>query len=186
MFAAPELIAESIKAVFEKKKEALEMYKEILKEFEELQKTYFGWIKNLGARGWFCLIGLKLVLKIAFVALVLGAAMPQAQAAEDLPRFFSSIPDLPIMDGLQENEDEAVIFEKSEGRIVTQYAEVAGHNMTRTEIFGFYAKTLPHLGWEKIGEGKYLRENERLLMTIEKNQHGETGYSVKFIVEPAS
>lgn len=163
----------------------LEMYKEILKEFEDLQKTYFGWTKNLGVRGWACLIGLKIVLKIAFVAFVLGAAMPQVHAAEDLPRFFSSIPDLPIMEGLEENEDEAVIFEKSEGRIVTQYAEVTGHNMTRAEIFGFYTKTLPHLGWKQAGDGKFLRENERLIMTIEKNQQGGAGYSVKFIVEPA-
>lgn len=114
-----------------------------------------------------------LVFSLLFGA-VLGGADTRADGG-----FLSVIEDLPLMDALQENENAAVTFETANGRIAE--AEARGPislNAVRT----FYANVLPQLGWQKVGDGLFARERERLRLTIESD--GDNGAVVSFSVSP--
>lgn len=119
----------------------------------------------------------------SFVALlvfvVVCASQPVlAQAPQDGPAFLTTINDVPLMPGLQELEDEALVFDKPSGRIAETTA--AGEGVTRAEIERFYSKTLPQLGWIRIGPNHYLREGEALNLDIsEQKQFGLIRFSVK-------
>jgi len=120
--------------------------------------------------------------RVVFLCMILlGALLPgsggfQAQAAE---RFVSVIEDLPLMDGLRENENAAVAFETAGGRIAE--AEARG-GIAPARVRGFYAQVLPQLGWTALGEGLYRRERERLKVVVESD--GDGGTAVGFSVSP--
>jgi hypothetical protein len=108
--------------------------------------------------------------------LVLAGGISQASGAE---RFVSVIEDLPLMDGLIENENAAVTFETAGGRIAE--AEARG-NASPEAVMGFYAGVLPQLGWTVVSPGLYQRERERLKLAIEAD--GDGGAVVGFSVSP--
>ncbi len=107
---------------------------------------------------------------IRFLTIIVVAVMmlsASVQAAEQ--RFFSNISDLPLMSGLYELPDAAVVFDKEEGRIVESAA--AGEGVHHTQVIDFYTKTLPQLGWVVVssapaaGVGLYQRNGEMLSLT---------------------
>ena len=116
--------------------------------------------------------------QIFALSLLVGglAAVPDARADGG---FLSVIEDLPLMAGLQENENAAVTFETANGRIAE--AEARG-SVTPGAVLIFYADVLPQLGWNKIGDGLYARERERLRLIIESD--GDNGAVVSFSVSP--
>lgn len=117
---------------------------------------------------------LSLALALAF-PLFFGAA-PQSFASD---RFVSVIEDLPLMDGLVENENAAVTFETAGGRIAE--AEARG-GVKPTVVRQFYANVLPQLGWSAQGDDAYRRESERLRLDIKPD--GDGGTMVGFSVSP--
>lgn len=114
-------------------------------------------------------------LLVLCLFLVLAAA-PASWAAE---RFVTVIEDLPLMDGLSENENAAVTFDTAGGRIAE--AEARG-NVTPAAVRRFYADVLPQLGWTKAGPGLYQRERERLKLAVEAD--GAGGAVIGFSVSP--
>ena len=105
------------------------------------------------------------VLRRPLPALVLSlwlALWSQAAMAET-SRYLSELPDLPLMPGLEEVVGAGVVFDKPGGRIVEVYAQGA---VTAQDLRGFYAATLPQLGWRAAGTSSYLREGERLEIVI--------------------
>ena len=100
-------------------------------------------------------------------AVLLGAGTLGASAAET--RFFSELNDIPVMPGLYELADEAVVFDKPEGRIVQ--ASAVAENMQAAEIVNFYTDILPRLGWVRQhggpGAASFTRQGERLVMALE-------------------
>ncbi len=84
------------------------------------------------------------------------------------PQFFSSIPDVPLMDGLTELTDQTLVFDKPEGRIVESVALIDGQ--APDSVLRFYNDTLPQLGWARIAELSFRRENEVLKMSVEGNE----------------
>lgn len=110
--------------------------------------------------------------------LFLVPALPGAMAAD---RFVSVIEDLPLMEGLAENENAAVTFDSAGGRIAE--AEARG-NAEPSKVLRFYQDVLPQLGWSKAGDGLYERERERLKVTIEAD--GDGGTVIAFSVSPIS
>jgi len=76
---------------------------------------------------------------------------------------------LPVMDGLEENVDARLVFDKPEGRIV--FAQFGGKK-TPDEVMAFYRETLFQLGWEldspksQALHSEFLREGERLTVAI--------------------
>ena len=96
-------------------------------------------------------------------------------AAQD---FLSVSPDLPLMEGLTEIEEEAFVFDKPEGRILEAYA-VGG--VTQAAVIAFYRETLPQLGWAATGPASYLREGESLVMSFTP---GTSSLTVRFSLHP--
>lgn len=86
------------------------------------------------------------------------------QAAE---RFVDGIEDLPLMSGMENVPAASVAFDSGTGRIVVAFAEQAKAGaMDFSAVVGFYASTLPQLGWtagalsEKMA--RWTREGEEL------------------------
>lgn len=101
------------------------------------------------------------------------------QPATAADAFVSVIEDLPLMDGLAENENAAVTFETAGGRI----AEAEARGAVRPDAVRlFYADVLPQLGWLQAAENVFERERERLRLTIEPD--GDGGAVVGFSVSP--
>ena len=131
------------------------------------------------------------VVTMIFVVSAVLAASPQgwtqgevvqtAAAKKVLPAFFSEMTDLPLMNGLAEAAGGTVVFEKSEGRIITHVAIPAYTDITPDKVAAFYEMTLPQLGWEKIKEKQYVRDGERLeYMFLEAYEP----YGVQFKLTP--
>ncbi|NIA68118.1 hypothetical protein HBA54_05895 [Pelagibius litoralis] len=106
----------------------------------------------------------------------IGTALPLA--AQDASGFVAGVADLPLMPGLEEMPDSGLIFDKPGGRIVEAYA--AGP-VSEGQVMSFYDKTLPELGWQRGADGDYLREGERLQLTLTGASGGVT---VQFRLSP--
>lgn len=120
-----------------------------------------------------------LVALLALAPLPLQAATPnQAPAAEQ--QFTNVIDDLPLMPELKIVQDEDILFvEPHQGRIAETEATGA---VDIDEVYNFYRRSLPHLGWKVIDGRTYQREGERLV--IEAHADGRTT-TVRFSVKPA-
>lgn len=113
-----------------------------------------------------------------FMALFLLAA-PLGAAAADA-RFFETLYDIPVMPGMAELPDRALTFDKPEGRFAQ--AGAAGSGVTAEGIRAFYKASLPQLGWTPVGVDAYIREGEKLTLSV----GSEGGYQVaRFTLSPA-
>ena len=101
-------------------------------------------------------------LIIVFLACLFLCAAP-ARAAD--VTYSTVIEDLPLMSGMIEKTDEAVIFDKPAGRIVETNVET---NASIGEVSQFYSETLPSLGWARTNVGSFIRGDETLIVRIEK------------------
>ncbi len=81
--------------------------------------------------------------------------------------FFYNIPDIPIMEGIEEQLDQGVSFDKPEGRIIESVAIM--HGVSREELLKFYKMTLPQLGWGLVNDNSYFRKRELLEINFEEN-----------------
>ena len=95
----------------------------------------------------------------------------QVPAHQSPARYVADVADLPLMPGLDEMKESRLVFDKPAGRIVETYASGA---MTRYEVLAFYDSTLPQLGWRRDNSGGYLREGERLQLTLREAAGGVT------------
>ncbi len=104
---------------------------------------------------------------VLFAALLwIGLGLPagaQDSGAQDSDGFVGGVADLPLMPGLAEMPDRGLIFDKPGGRIVEAYAAGA---VAPGAVASFYDTTLPQLGWQRDRSGGYLREGERLELTL--------------------
>jgi hypothetical protein len=108
------------------------------------------------------------ITKLISVALLLITVFSLNAHAVGSPQFFSSIPDMPLMDGLTELTDQTIVFDKPEGRIVESVALIDGQ--APDSVLQFYDETLPQLGWTRIADLSFRRENEVLKMSVEGNE----------------
>lgn len=121
-------------------------------------------------RPWLALALLPLLLGLGATT---GTVRPAAAES-----FLTAIADLPLAPGLAELTDQGLVFDKPGGRIVEAYA--AGQTSS-SAVRGFYAETLPQLGWQSAGEGSWRREGERLDLAV----LSETGtILVRFTLRP--
>lgn len=97
--------------------------------------------------------------------------------------FFETLYDIPIMEGLVEIPEEALDFDKPDGRI--SQAVAYGENLEKGDIQTFYNQTLTQMGWAQESDGIYLREQEKLLISIEKiGKDAPLSLQVKFQLMP--
>lgn len=100
------------------------------------------------------------VLVFSFCSSALTAQTQQYEA-----QFFSTIRDIPLMPGLKELTDQTLVFDKPEGRIIESVAEIESQSVG--DIKHFYQDTLPQLGWTRIAEMSYVRQDEHLYLDFE-------------------
>jgi hypothetical protein len=115
---------------------------------------------------------------------LLGVAPSGAWAGGDETVFLSGIEDLPLMPGLEEDIDSAVVFDSANGRYVEAFAQGA---MSAKDLTIFYKSALPQLGWHKTGEMTdftFEREDEALLLDISENSNGTGAIRVRFVLSP--
>ncbi|HBR68322.1 MAG TPA: hypothetical protein DEA55_02985 [Rhodospirillaceae bacterium] len=106
---------------------------------------------------------IKIILIIA--AIFMAAPCALAQQDQEPPKFFSSLQDVPLMPGLRELTDYAVMFDKPEGRIIESVAAV--DSLTRESIRAYYEASLPQFGWKRIGKDNFARQGEYLRLGFE-------------------
>jgi hypothetical protein len=83
----------------------------------------------------------------------------QPDAAEPGDGYVADVADLPLMDGLEEVAEAGMAFDKPSGRIVEAYAHGA---VETAAVRRFYRRTLPQLGWRRLGPDRFAREDEEL------------------------
>lgn len=105
-----------------------------------------------------------LVALTLFFAVCILRVSDAGAAAQDV-RFFSFIQDVPVMPGLRELPEQAVMFDNPEGRIVESVASI--ESAALDNLIPFYNDTLPQLGWAGLGGLSFRRDSEILKMTVE-------------------
>ena len=98
-------------------------------------------------------------MRLLLIILLLVSAPIIAQA-QQAPRFFESLYDVPVMPNMAELKDMAVSFDKPHGRIAYAGAQ-ASAALTPPQIMAFYDKTLPQMGWRIVRSEQYMREYRR-------------------------
>lgn len=105
-----------------------------------------------------------LVLGLALALVFLGpVALPGHAADNTAPRFLSSLEDVPLMPGLEEEAAQAVVFDTPEGRLVESAAR--GH-VDPDSVARFYNEALPELGWRTEGGLRFSREGEMMEIVV--------------------
>lgn len=93
--------------------------------------------------------------------------------------FLTSMPDMPLMPGLAEDEDAFVVFDKPAGRFVET---VFQGGTDPAAVREYYMNTLPPLGWKLMSATEnargdtltFTREGERLVLVIGPAGSGAT------------
>lgn len=114
--------------------------------------------------------------------LVIGFLLfPNALKAET--RFFESLYDVPIMQGLSEIPDMSLSFDKPSGRIAQ--AGAVGEDVPKSKIEDFYQISLSQLGWRLVNPNIYRREREELQIFFDKSPYSANGVNiVRFTLKP--
>lgn len=109
-------------------------------------------------------------MRFAFLilALCLSVAPMTAKAGDFIPYLDS----VPLMDGFTASADNALIFDKPEGRVIEidLWCEAACPN--DAAITHYYADALGMLGWIKADSGEFIKNNERIQIEIFSAEDG--------------
>ena len=126
---------------------------------------------------------LNILLCTLFVinALTIGLMGHQASAQSQAPDFISVIEGLPLMPGLSEDADGAMSFDTANGRIAET---IASGQVVPENVLGYYKGALPQLGWKRLTEKRYRREDEVLIIDITKDDGGAVPVMVHFRLSP--
>ena len=93
---------------------------------------------------------------------------PASRPVTEPPQFTKVIDDLPLMPGLEPVEDEDVLFDApGSGRIAETNAMGP---VEADDVYKFYKRSLPHLGWHEVDSHTYRRANEELRIDARANQ----------------
>jgi hypothetical protein len=97
---------------------------------------------------------------VATMLAVCGGLVGPAIAQE---AFFATVADLPLMPGLEEKLDTALVFDNPGGRIIEVKAVGI---LTSQAILAFYREILPQLGWAGVADDRFEREGEVLRLVF--------------------
>ncbi len=118
----------------------------------------------------------------AFLTIVLALLCLAAQPAQaGKGQFFEALYDVPVMPGLEELPDQAMLFDKPDGRIASVVA--ASKTVGEADIRRFYEETLSQMGWKKSTQNQYVRGPDRLSLEVVKRPPMTV---VHFTLEPAN
>lgn len=121
------------------------------------------------------------------IALLAGTAahiIPVGYAqAQEAGHFIKDIEDLPLMPGLVEEVGSGTAFDTAQGRIVEAFATGP---VSEGGVMAFYDRTLPQLGWRRMGIGVFQRESEILKLEFPGGPGAAPPLTVAFRLMPAS
>lgn len=122
-------------------------------------------------------------LRTALSALLLAAAVPVfgGGAAAQSAAFVAGMGDVPAMPGLSAAENGALVFDKPGGRIVESVMQGA---LDRKAVLGFYAQTMPQLGWRRLGDARFERDGEELRLEFPGGGAKGGTITVRFVLKP--
>jgi hypothetical protein len=103
----------------------------------------------------------RLMLSFALLVATIGLGGAPAGAQQFVP----GTEDVPLMKELAPVKGSDLVFDKPEGRIIEASAR---GKVTRAAVRGFYASTLPQLGWKAAGDS-WMRETETLHLDFSGN-----------------
>ena len=109
---------------------------------------------------------MKRTLALAVLVVGLGFGPGISWGAEAAPAFVAGIDDVPLMPGLEEIEDQELVFDTPEGRIIEA---MAVGEATAEAIAAFYAAALPAFGWRQEAPRLFRRDNEDLSLEFPKD-----------------
>lgn len=115
----------------------------------------------------------------AIVLAVLCLAIQPVQAGKG--QYFEALYDVPVMPGLEELPDQAMLFDKPDGRIASVVA--ASKTLKAADIQRFYEDTLSQMGWKKNKSNQYVRGADQLSLEFVKRPPMTI---VHFTLEPAN
>ena len=84
-------------------------------------------------------------------------------------KFFTNLPDIPLMEGVTETPEKTIYFDKPEGRIIVSYAQIGMRSPA--QIGSYYKQILPEFGWKVRSDGVYQRGREFLELSFEKQKN---------------
>ncbi len=107
---------------------------------------------------------MKHFLKSLFcICLLFTAIVSAAYAQQTL--YLTELGNIPLIPQASLVENSSVVFDKPSGRI----AEVQlVSSLAVDEIMVYYAKTLPPLGWNRLSQNQFERENEVLIFEAQR------------------
>ena len=120
-------------------------------------------------------------MRAILFALCLAVLPAAAGASDDARDFVAGFEDLPLMPGLTQVADAGTVFDSPSGRIVEAFANGP---VAVEDVYTFYARTLPQLGWDMLSERRYRREGERLDLEIKPASADGGGATVRFYLAP--
>lgn len=116
---------------------------------------------------------------LGFAAAGLGPAFAQGFLGPAFAQgFLAAYEDLPLAPGLAEVAGSGLVFDSPGGRIVEAYAK---GQSSSAEVLGFYASTLPQLGWTRESDVLYRRDAE--LLRLDTSAEGRA-LVVHFTISP--
>ncbi len=120
------------------------------------------------------------MIGIAIFAVFLAVA-PFSRGFAASQSYFSVLPDVPMMTGMEEIEGQTFVFDKAEGRVI----ETAGFlpQNTPEKAQEYYSEVLLQLGWKPLKTGVFTRDSEQMVVIARKV---EGGVLVKFFLAPLS
>lgn len=107
-------------------------------------------------------------MKKTLLTLLVLTLMPLSAQADQ--SYLSYLPDVPLMEGMAELEDQSFVFDKAEGRVTETAVFTAAS--TEKEVMAYYLKVLPELGWTTLSPDRFLRNGEQLIVKCDKVSGG--------------
>jgi hypothetical protein len=86
-------------------------------------------------------------------------------AAPALAAYSYVIEDLPLMPGMAEKSDTAIVFENPGARVLETTLKIKA---SPEAVAKFYSETLPQLGWTENSPRRFIRESEELEISMER------------------
>lgn len=117
--------------------------------------------------------------KVFSMVAVLVCAPWWGVGAEEAQQYLRYLSDIPILERGEELDEQALVFDKAEGRVVEEV--VFAPYFEQQKVKNFYAATLPALGWKAISPEHFLRNKEQLIVKTEK---ADGGLIVRFALSP--
>ncbi len=110
---------------------------------------------------------LYIALILCLLLLPTTTSRAQGITQNKAPEFFTLIPDLPLMPEMIELEEQNLIFDKADGRIIESQALLENGDMKAAQKF--YADALPQFGWIAQGHDSYQRGKENITFHYEQD-----------------